>query len=61
MSAFLTLLRALPEILVLIKQIQKAVKENETDHTVKSGVQEISKAFAEKDPAALNALFNKSK
>ena len=58
LSAFVTLLKSLPEILLLIKQIQDAIKANELDHTVKSGVGIINDAFKNKDASALDALFS---
>lgn len=58
-SAFLALLKALPEIISLIKLLQAAAKNAETDRTVKSDIKALHQAIETKDVAALNALMNK--
>lgn len=58
-SAFLALLKALPEIISLIKLLQAAAKSAETDRTVKSDIAAIHTAIASKNVTALNEIMNK--
>ena len=59
MSAFLALLKALPEVLAIIKALQVAAKQAETERTVKSDLKALHEAIQTKDVSALNALMNK--
>jgi uncharacterized protein Yka (UPF0111/DUF47 family) len=58
MSAFMTLLKALPEILQLIKALQKAADQAEADRKVKDDIKTIHQAFDANDPELLRRLFN---
>lgn len=58
LSAILSLLRALPEILKLIEVIDKRIKEQKLNKQVHEDIVKIQKAFEDKDEAALKALFN---
>lgn len=57
MIAFWNLLVALPDIIKLLQEIDKAIKDAATDRKVKDDVKTIHEAFAAKDPTKLNALF----
>lgn len=52
------LLVALPDILKLIENLQKAAQEIETDRKVKQDIQIINQAFENNDAEALRILFN---
>lgn len=56
-SAIISLLKALPEILALIKTIQEQIKKANTERKVKDDLAKITEAFKNKDAAALNDIF----
>ncbi len=56
----LAILKALPEILALIKEIQKLIDAGQTQLTVNQHVQQVTEAFKDKDASKLDALFNTS-
>ena len=58
MGAFITLVKALPEVLALIKALQMAIEKAESERKVKDELQAINDAFASKDPAKLSHLFD---
>ena len=58
MNLLATLILSLPELIQLLKALQKQIDEAETDRKVKNDLKTISEAFREKDAAKLNALFN---
>jgi hypothetical protein len=58
MSAFLTLITCLPELLKLIKSLQTAADQAEEDRKVKEDLKKIHEAFNEKDASKLNDLFS---
>lgn len=58
MNSFLTLVKLLPELVALIKAIQKAIDQAETDRKVKDDLNAIKKAFDTKDATALDHIFN---
>lgn len=57
MSALVTLLKALPEIIALIKALQKAADAAEADRQVKADIKTIHEAFSANDPEKLRRLF----
>ena len=58
LSAIVSLIRALPEILKLIETIDKRIKEQKLDNKIHEDIIKIQKAFEDKDEAALRNLFN---
>jgi hypothetical protein len=58
MSAIFTLIKALPEILAIIKALQAGIDKAQADRKVKDDLQAIHAAFVAKDSAQLNHLFN---
>jgi hypothetical protein len=52
-------IQCIPVLLELIKSIRKGIDEAKTEKTVKDHVTQIKKAFDEKDPTQLDAIFNK--
>lgn len=52
------LIVAFPEIMKLLKNIQKNLDEQATQKKVKEDLAVINKAFEEKDAKALHDLFN---
>lgn len=57
-EAILAFLKALPELMKLIRVLQERVAEGETSRQVAEDVKTIHEAFSEKDPRKLNALFS---
>lgn len=57
-KALWALLLALPELLELIRAIQKANQEVKTDKKIKDDLRKISEAFKDKDAKKLNDVFN---
>lgn len=53
-----SLIIALPELIKLIKNIEKQIEEKNTDEKVKDDLKKINEAFEKKDAKALNDLFN---
>lgn len=58
MTSLLALIKALPEILALLKLIDQRCKEMKIDNDVKKSVVSIHTDFANKDADALKSLFN---
>lgn len=58
MSELAMIIKLLPEILALVKSIQKAIDQAQTDRKVKDDLQSIKKAFDSKDLSALDHIFN---
>lgn len=58
LSAIVSLIRALPEILKLIETIDKRIKEQKLDNKINEDILKIQKAFEDKDETALRNLFN---
>lgn len=58
MSVYWTLIKALPDIIALLRALQKGIDEAETQRKVTDDLKQIHEAFNEKDPAKLRALFN---
>lgn len=58
MTTLLAFLRCLPELITLIRTLEAAAKEAETQRKVVDDVKTIHEAFSAKDPTKLNALFN---
>lgn len=58
MTSLLALIKALPEILALLKLIDQRCKEMKIDNDVKKSVASIHTDFANKDANALKSLFN---
>lgn len=58
MTTFLNLLKALPEIIALLKEIQKRIDEQQTEKKIKDEVKIIHQAFLLKDASRLQNLFN---
>lgn len=59
LQAFLALIASLPTILKLIQTLQVQIKQEQINGTVKDNVKLVHEAFAAKDPAQLNSIFNK--
>ncbi len=55
---FFTLIQVLPEILKLIQVVQDKIDEDQTNRKVANDLKAIHEAFASKDAAKLNAIFN---
>jgi hypothetical protein len=53
-----TLICSLPELLKLIDLIEQAAEEAETERRVQDDIKQIHRAFIDKDPSQLNALFS---
>lgn len=58
MKIIYAFLVALPELLRLIKNLQKRIDEAKTDKKVKEDLTKINKAFEDNDEKALNDIFN---
>lgn len=58
MSALITLFKLLPEVLALIKAIEKAIKVAESERKIRDDLNAIRKAFDDKDSKALDHIFN---
>ena len=58
MKTLAALIVSLPEILRLIKQIEKIIKEHKTEKKVKDDLKKINEAFEKKDAKLLNDIFN---
>ena len=57
MSAWIKILQLLPELIELIKSIQKAIEESDAERRVRDDVKVISEAFKSRDASKLNSLF----
>ena len=53
-----SLIVALPELIKLVKNIEKQIEAKKTDEKVKDDLKKINEAFEKKDAEALNKLFN---
>lgn len=60
MATFWAFLRALPELIELVRKIQAAQEEAATKRHVAEDVKTIHEAFDAKDASKLNALFRSS-
>ncbi len=58
MKLIYNLILALPEIIELLKALQKRIDKADKDRRVADDIKTIHEAFSEKDPAKLNSLFN---
>lgn len=58
MAFWIEFFKALPALIELVKEIQKAQKENEVQKKVSEDVKTIHEAFKTKDADKLNKLFN---
>jgi hypothetical protein len=56
-STLWALLKALPEIIALLRAIQNGIESMEADRKVKDDVKTIHEALNANDPTMLNALF----
>lgn len=52
------LLGALPEIMKLVRHLQRRIDENALNAKVKDDFEKINKAFEEKDAEALRRIFS---
>lgn len=59
LTVILNFMQALPDLIKLIQVLQKHIDEADVDRKVQDDVKSIHEAFDAKDPAKLNALFNK--
>jgi hypothetical protein len=57
-TILLNLMQALPDLIKLLQVLQNRIDEAEVERRVQDDVKSIHQAFADKDPAKLNALFN---
>ncbi len=57
LKTFFAVLTSLPDILKLVRAIQKAIDEAETERKVSTDLQKIHEAFTTNDPTKLNDLF----
>jgi hypothetical protein len=57
LKAIIALLISLPEIIELIKSIQKQIDESFEDRKLKDDIKKINDAFKTRDPEALNRIF----
>lgn len=55
------LLKLLPEIIALFREIEKAAKAAEVERKTKDDLKAIHEAFATNDPTKLNHIFNPPK
>lgn len=58
MADLVAILKALPALLALIRQVKKAVEEGKTQMTVNQHLAGITDAYKAKDASKLDALFN---
>lgn len=58
---FIAFLTSLPEILKLIKELQKVQARVETQRKIKDDIRVISESFNKLDAAKLNQLFSGAK
>lgn len=58
MNIILQFLAALPELIRLVRDIETAIKKEESDRKVKNDVKAIREAFKNQDAQALNRIFN---
>lgn len=58
MNILLQFLAALPELIKLVRDIQAAIKKEESDRKVKNDVKAIREAYKNQDADAINRLFN---
>ncbi len=56
-STFILLCQSLPDLIKLIRALEKAAAEAKTQRKVADDVKTIHEAFESKDPTKLNALF----
>jgi hypothetical protein len=59
MGSIVTLIQCLPQILALIKSVEKAIADAQAEVAVKDQLVKVKAAFDNKDATSLNALFNK--
>jgi hypothetical protein len=57
MGSIATIIKLLPELIALIKSIQKAIDQAETDRKVADDLQALRIAFETKDPNAISHIF----
>lgn len=57
-SFYFAVMKALPEIIALLKAYEAAQAEAKVDEKLAADVKEIHSAFANKDAVKLRALFN---
>lgn len=60
MSGLAALIAALPELLRLLRTVQKKIDEAETNRKVTDDLKAINEAFKSNDPDKLNHIFNNS-
>lgn len=58
MSFITGFLSALPELIKLVKLIQKKIEEDKSDKKTKEEIRKINQAFKDRDAEALNRLFD---
>lgn len=58
MNIILQFFTALPELIKLVRDIQAAIKKEESDRKVKNDVKAIREAYKNQDAEALNRVFN---
>jgi hypothetical protein len=54
---WIKIIQLLPELIELIKSIQKAIDESETERKVRDDVKAISEAFKSRDATKLRSIF----
>lgn len=55
---FWELVKALPEIIALLKAIQKGIDEVKTERKISDDVKALHEAFSAKDADRIRAIFN---
>lgn len=57
-KALYALIIALPEIIKLIKELEKRHQDEMNNKKIKKDLKEIGQAFEDRDPDKLNRIFN---
>jgi hypothetical protein len=58
MKTFVAFLAALPELVRLVKNIERRIEAAETERKIKEDLEAINEAFEKEDPEKLKQIFN---